>query len=438
MMKFPTGFSWGVATAAYQIEGASKKDGRGESIWDRFSHTPGKVQNGDTGDQACNHYGLYKEDVALIKELGVDSYRFSIAWPRIFPTGLAPVNLKGLDFYKRLLDELLRQGIKPAVTLYHWDLPQALEEQGGWLNRDTAYRFRDYSVRVFQELSDRVHSWTTLNEPWCSAYLGYGTGVHAPGKQNLAQSFQAAHTLLLAHGLTVQAYRELNLEKPLGIVLNLSPQYPASSKEEDQKAAWERDGFQNRWYLDPLFKGSYPQDLQVFLEMVNPRIHQGDLELISLPFDFLGINYYSRGLVQADPQGRPQTLQVERPKTAMGWEVYPQGLYDLLVRVHRDYGPLPLQITENGAAYDDSLRDGKVDDPQRRDYLQKHFAQALRAIEEGVPLEAFYVWSLLDNFEWAYGYQKRFGLIYVDFPSQERIMKSSALWYRDFLRGGNS
>lgn len=434
-MRFPDDFLWGVATASYQIEGAFNEDGRGESIWDRFSKTPGKVLHGHTGDVACNHYHLYKEDVALIKDLGVDSYRFSIAWPRILPQGSGSVNQKGLDFYKRLVDELLANGIKPAATLYHWDLPQILENHGGWLNRDTAKHFQDYAQIVFESLGDVIDSWITLNEPWCSAYLGYGNGHHAPGRQSFAEHFGAAHHLLLAHGLALQAYKQLNLSAEIGITLNLIPQYPASSKPADIDATRQADGFQNRWYLDPVFKGHYPQDLPEFLIYVDPYVQEQDLKLISAPIDFLGINFYSRAIIAADQTGKPQSQPAQYPVTAMGWEVYPQGLYDLLLRVHRDYGPIPLYITENGAAFHDILEQGQVADKERINYLEAHFAQAARAIAAGVPLKGYFLWSLLDNFEWAFGYERRFGIIYVDFETQQRILKDSAKWFKLFKKG---
>lgn len=433
-MKFPRGFVWGVATASYQIEGAAHEDGRGESIWDRFSKTPGKVLNGDTGDVACNHYHLYKEDVALIKDLGVASYRFSLAWPRIMPKGGGTVNQRGLDFYKRLIDELLRQGVAPAVTLYHWDLPQVLEDKGGWLNRDTAKYFADYAMVAFEAFGDSVTSWITLNEPWCSAFLGYGNGEHAPGKKDFASHLTAAHHLLLGHGLALQGYRQLNLEAEIGVTLNLTPQYPASTSPQDLAATRKADGFQNRWYLDAIFKGAYPEDMEESLTYVDLAMKPGDLELISRPNDFLGINFYSRGLIAADEKGDPQTQKPERSVTAMGWEVYPEALFDLLVRVHQDYGPIPLVVTENGAAYEDKLEQGRVRDTQRQAYLEQHFARALRAIEAGIPLQGYYVWSLMDNFEWAFGYDRRFGIVYIDFETQERILKDSALWYRSFLR----
>ncbi|NLJ80839.1 MAG: beta-glucosidase [Firmicutes bacterium] len=435
-MNFPKDFIWGAATAAYQIEGAFNQDGRGESIWDRFSKTPGKVLRGHTGDLACDHYNLFRRDLRLIAGLGVDSYRFSIAWPRIFPRGSGKVNSKGLGFYKELLMGLQELGIRPAATLYHWDLPQALENKGGWLNRDTAYYFRDYAALIFQELGDLAELWITLNEPWCSAYLGYGSGEHAPGIRSPQGYLQAAHNLLLAHGLALQAYREENLSPKIGISLNLIPQEPVSQRPEDLKAARLRDGFQNRWYLDPLFRGEYPRDLQES-SFIGSFVQEGDFSLIAAPLDFLGINYYSRDRIGADKEGRPVKYPAERELTAMGWEVYPQGLFDLLSRVDRDYGPLPLYITENGAAFEDTPQEGRVADFERKNYLKEHFAQAARAVEAGVPLKGYYVWSLLDNFEWAYGYERRFGLIYVDFKTQKRILKDSGRWFRSFLKGSN-
>ncbi len=433
-MHFPQDFVWGVATASYQIEGAFNEDGRGESIWDRFSKTPGKVLNGDNGDIACDHYHRYKQDIALTKELGVDSYRFSLSWPRILPEGTGAVNHTGLDFYKRVIEELLSRGVAPAVTLYHWDLPQVLEDKGGWLNRDIAKYFRDYAMIVFEGLGDVVSSWITLNEPWCSAFLGYGNGEHAPGMRDFPAHFTAAHHLLLGHGLALQGYRELNLPAGIGITLNLTPQYPVSQDPRDLAASQKADGFQNRWYLDPIFKGSYPEDMVDYLAFVDGAVQAGDLELISKPNDFLGINFYSRTLISADAGGLPRTENPRRDVTAMGWEVYPEALYDLLIRVHQDYGPISLYITENGAAYDDAVEHGRIKDSRRREYLEKHFAQAARAIRAGVPLKGYYVWSLLDNFEWAFGYDRRFGIVYVDFATQERIFKDSAFWYQSFLR----
>ena len=329
---------------------------------------------------------------------------------------------------------MLRNEIAPAVTLYHWDLPQALEDRGGWLNRDTAKYFRDYAMVVFEQLGDVAASWITLNEPWCSAFLGYGIGEHAPGKADIPSHYIAAHHLLLGHGLALQGYRQMNLPADIGITLNLTPQYPASSRPADVAAARKADGFQNRWYLDPIFKGAYPEDMDEALSCVSPAVKEGDLELISMPNDFLGINFYSRAIVSADEQGQPQTENPEFEVTAMGWEVCPEALYDLLVRVHSDYGPIPLYITENGAAYEDELENGRIKDTKRQAYLEQHIAQSARAIEAGVPLKGYYVWSLLDNFEWAYGYERRFGIVYVNFETQERILKDSARWYRSFCR----
>ncbi len=389
--------------------------------------------NGATGDVACNHYHLYREDVALLKKLGVDSYRFSLAWPRILPRGRGRVNQKGLDFYKRLLAELEAAKIHSAATLYHWDLPQALEDEGGWLNRDTAKYFADYAALVFEELEDYVDLWITLNEPWCSAYLGYGSGEHAPGKRGLPNYFRAAHHLLLAHGLSLAVYRELGSAADIGITLNLIPQYAAGASAPDRKAAEAADCFQNRWYLEPILKGAYPQDVPEYLKLVSGHIEPGDLSIIGQPLDFLGVNYYSRGIIKAAEGRLFESCRPQGPVTEMGWEIYPQGLYDLLMRLKNDYGPIPLYITENGAAFKDELVDGRILDQARAAYLKEHFAQGARAIKDGVNLRGYYVWSLLDNFEWSFGYERRFGLIYVDFKTQARVLKDSALWYRSFL-----
>lgn len=437
-MNFPQDFVWGVATSSYQIEGATREDGRGESIWDRFSHTPGKVMGMENGDVACDHYHRYEEDIALLKQIGVDSYRFSIAWPRLFPTGEGELNGKGLDFYKRLIEKLLQNGIQPLVTLYHWDLPQKLQDKGGWVNRDTAYRFQEYAATVFRHLGDLVTMWTTHNEPWCASFLGYGKGEHAPGIQDHYAAVQASHHLLLSHGLAVQAFRESGKNGRIGITLNLSAAYPATDDEEDQKAARIWDGYFNRWFLDPVLKGEYPQDMVELYSRYQPLdfIFDGDLETISVPIDFLGINYYSRSVLTAedpDPILGVGHQKPVLPTTDMGWEVYPEGLYDLLTRIKREYKPIDLYITENGAAYPDELKDGEVEDWDRVDYLKTHFEAAERAIREGVPLKGYYVWSLMDNFEWAYGYSKRFGIVYVDFRTQERTLKKSGKWFASFL-----
>jgi len=442
--NYPSDFLWGTATSSYQIEGAHDQEGRGESIWDRFSHTPGNVYNNDTGDVACDHYNRYQEDVSLMQQLGLDSYRFSIAWPRILPSGQGRVNQAGLDFYKKLAEELLQAGIKPAATLYHWDLPQALQDEGGWANRDTAHHFQEYAGLVFQELDGLIDSWITHNEPWVMAYLGHFFGEHAPGITDLSKAVAVSHNLLLSHGLAVRAYRDLfGSQGEIGLTLNLHPVYPADNSSRTREAVELSDAFTNRWFLEPVFQGSYPEDLlkRYREKLQQPEIQENDLEIISEPIDFLGVNYYSRNLVEYSPEPeilKFQPVEVEESKhTAMGWEVYPEGLYDLLCRIHRDYQPEKIYITENGAAYQDEVTGAadskRVKDPERIDYLKQHIDMAGKAIEEGVPLKGYYLWSLLDNFEWAHGYSKRFGIIYVDFATQERILKDSARWYRDLI-----
>ncbi|MCS7068019.1 MAG: GH1 family beta-glucosidase [Meiothermus sp.] len=434
---FPSDFTWGTATAAYQIEGAVHADGRGPSIWDTFSHTPGKVRGGDTGDVACDHYHRYLEDIRLMKELGVNAYRFSVAWPRILPEGRGLPNPKGLGFYDRLVDALLAQGLTPWITLYHWDLPQALEDQGGWPARQTAYAFAEYAGLLSRHLGDRVKHWITLNEPWCSAHLGYLAGVHAPGQQDLGLAVRASHHLLLAHGLAVPLIRQNAPGAQVGITLNLSPAHPASPDPADVAAARRFDGFQNRWYLEPLFGLGYPQDMLALYGEVAPPVRSGDLETIATPTDFLGVNYYTRTVVRNSTLGpyRFQAVQVGEERTAMDWEVYPEGLAELLLRLSREYRPKALYITENGAAYpDEPGPSGEVHDPQRIRYLERHLAQSLEALREGAPLKGYFVWSLLDNFEWAEGYSRRFGLVYVDYATQQRRLKASGRWFRDFLR----
>lgn len=439
VLRFPEGFVWGAATAAYQIEGAWDEDGKGPSIWDVFCRVPGAIQNGDTGEVACDHYHRWRGDVALMRELGLQAYRFSISWPRVLPEGRGKVNRLGLDFYDRLTDALLAAGIQPFVTLYHWDLPQALQEMGGWPSRDTARYFADFADVVSRRLGDRVHHWITLNEPWVVAYAGYGNGYHAPGVRDPLAAIQATHYLLLAHGLAVPVLRENGgAAAQVGITLNLAPVHPASDREEDVEAARRYDGFLNRWFLDPLFRGRYPEDMLEMLGVALPESYEGDLETISVPVDFLGVNNYTRSVVANDPDSLVvETKEVKpegRPYTEMGWEVYPEGLYEILVRVHRDYGPARLYVTENGAAFADRVgADGRVHDAQRVDFLREYIAQAHRAVEEGVPLAGYFVWTLLDNFEWAYGYSKRFGIVYVDFGTQERVIKDSGYWYREVI-----
>ncbi len=438
-LLFPKGFLWGAATASYQIEGAYDEDGKGESIWDRFSHTPGKVLNGDTGDVACDHYHRYVEDIELMKKLGLLAYRFSVSWPRVYPLGRGKVNKAGLEFYDRLVDRLMDAEIIPFATLYHWDLPQALQDVGGWANRDVAYYFRDYATTVGEALGDRVHYWITHNEPWVTAVLGYQIGNHAPGIRDQATSVRAAHHLLLSHGEAVHALRQVGgKEARVGITLNLTSAYPATESQEDAAAAKRADTFSNRWFLDPVFKGQYPQDWLGMIGELASNLEMGDLPVIASPIDFLGVNYYSRQVVRADPttpRGFSGVLVRDAEYTDMNWEIYPRGLYDLLTRLHRDYGGPEMHITENGAAFEDSIGpDGKVRDAQRIAYLRAHFIQAHQAIQDGVKLRGYFVWSLMDNFEWAYGYSKRFGMVYVDYETLKRIPKESARWYHEVIK----
>jgi beta-glucosidase len=423
---FPRNFLWGVATAAYQIEGAVSEDGRGLSIWDTFSHTPGKIFANHTGDIACDHYHRWPDDLDLIRSLGVQSYRFSVAWPRILPEGIGRVNEKGLDFYERLIDGMLERNIVPNATLYHWDLPQALQDRGGWGSRDTVHAFVNYADAVTRRLGDRVGFYATFNEPWCIATLGHANGEHAPGLQDMALALQVAHHVLLAHGLALPVMRENAPQAQHGIVLNFTPSYALDDTEEAQQAAKLMDSTFNRWYADPLFLGRYPEDAWALYGDAVPSVHEGDLTHISAAIDFLGVNYYTRAVFGHHPGN------VER--TAMGWEVYPQGLRELLLRLQRDYDPPVMYVTENGAAYDDKLEGGAVRDPERIRYLERHIAAVGEAIAAGAKVGGYYVWSLMDNFEWAHGYSKRFGLIYVDYDTQARTLKDSARWYRDFVR----
>ncbi|WP_309867456.1 GH1 family beta-glucosidase [Desmospora profundinema] len=440
---FPENFVWGVATSSFQIEGAVDRDGRGESIWDRFGKVPGKIDNGDTGDVACSHYDRYRDDVQLMKELSVQSYRFSVSWPRIFPEGKGRPNQKGMDFYKSLVDQLLQAGITPMLTCYHWDLPQALQERGGWLNRDTIDRFLEYVTHLYRELGDVVPSWITHNEPWVVSYLGYGNGIHAPGIQDFSSSLKAAHHLLLSHGKAVSAFRQLGpKDGEIGISLNLTSSYPADDSEECRDAARKWDGFINRWYLDPLFKGKYPADMVDYYAAggwFGPDTPEEEMDAISQPIDFLGINYYSRATLRPGDSGDPACLGVEhvstgRPVTAMGWEIDPQGLYDLLKRLRRDYGETPIIITENGAAFEDQRKeDDTIQDESRVRYIHDHLKACHRALADQVPLKGYYAWSFMDNFEWAFGYQKRFGLVHVDYETQKRTPKNSAWWYKQVM-----
>lgn len=432
--SFPPNFVWGAATSAYQIEGAWDEDGKGESIWDRFCHTPGNIDNGDTGDVACDHYHRWREDVGLMKEIGLRAYRFSISWPRVLPGGRGRVNPPGLAFYDRLVDGLLEAGIEPFPTLYHWDLPQVLQDRGGWPVRVTVDAFAEYADRVSRALGDRVRHWITLNEPFVSAFVGYLHGRHAPGHTDLDEARAASHHLLLAHGRAVEVIRANCPQAQVGIALNLVPHIPASPSTADRAAAWLGDGIVNRWFLDPLAARGYPLDVVQHYRRPMDFVQEGDLEVIAAPLDFLGVNYYTRRIVRntevPEEQNLPQQVFPHPEHTEMGWEVYPEGLYQLLGRLHFDYDFPALYITENGAAFPDQVGpDGEVHDPKRVAYLRAHLEQVARALDAGIPVRGYFAWSLLDNFEWSYGYSKRFGLIYVDYATQRRIPKTSARWY---------
>lgn len=449
---FPPDFVWGAATAAFQIEGASAEEGRGPSIWDTQCARPGAILDGSDGSVACDHFHRWESDLDLLGDLGLAAYRFSIAWPRVLPTGSGQVNDAGLAFYDRLVDGLLERGIEPHATLYHWDLPQGLEDTGGWRNRDTAYRFAEYAAIVGHRLGDRVRRWATLNEPWCSAFLGHASGEHAPGRTDPAEAVLASHHLLLGHGLAAQALHGGRRPAEVGIVINLYDVSPASDSPADVDAARRLDGQQNRWYLDPVLRGSYPADVVAdhaqFTDM--SFVRDGDLETIATRIDWLGINYYSsftvRGLdapVEPTPGERPTPwigmqdvalVPNGRPQTHMGWDVVPEGLTRVINRVHRDYPPLPLFVTENGSAYDDVVVDGEVHDTERVAYLDAHLRACLDAIADGAPLRGYFAWSLLDNFEWAWGYARRFGLVRVDYDTQARTPKSSATAYAAIVR----
>ena len=443
-IAFPEGFLWGAATAAFQVEGATDVDGRTDSIWDAFCRVPGNVVGGHTGEPGADHYRRVDQDVAMMADLGLGAYRFSIAWPRVRPDAGA-VNQAGLDFYKRLLDTLLEHDIKPWPTLYHWDLPQKLEDTGGWANRDTAYRFAEYAETIVDALGDRIDSWTTLNEPWCAAFLGYAAGIHAPGRAEPDAAVAAVHHLLLAHGLAGEVIR--SRDKQLGITLNMYPIIPADpDSAADRDVARRLDGLQQRIFLDPLLCGYYPADIVKDLEPFgfSSVIQEGDLKIINAPLDMLGVNYYTEHYVSAEPgdEGPSPWVGVEQlsfpkrdaPVTDMGWEVRPDGLTSVLLRVHNDYPKVPLYITENGAAFPD-LHDGDgVEDVDRTGYLESHLRAAHAAIAAGVDLRGYFCWSLMDNFEWAEGYAKRFGIVHVDYDTQVRTPKRSARWYSAVAR----
>jgi len=446
--RFPPGFLWGAATAAYQIEGAHDADGKGESIWDHFSHTPGAIGTGENADVACDHYHRYAEDVEHMAALGLGAYRFSVAWTRIFPDGGGAPNRRGLDFYRRLIDALHERGIAPAATLYHWDLPQALQERGGWLNRDTALRFAEYAAFVFHELGADVPLWSTHNEPFIAAFFGHGNGTNAPGIRNPWAILPAGHHLLLSHGLAVDAFRAIVPQQAqagrpapqIGVVLMIWPHHPASERPADVRAAQRTDGAMNRMFLEPLFRGAYPEDMLRHFGRrgMRPPVRPGDMELISRPIDFLGVNTYTRLRNAADPRDLiigARQLPASPPTTAMDWEIYPDCVVEAL-RKARTYTDLPLYITENGAAFADPAPgsdDQVVEDPERVAYLRDHIAACRRALDEGIDLRGYFVWSLLDNFEWNHGFSKRFGIIYVDYATQRRVWKRSAHFFREVI-----
>jgi beta-glucosidase len=418
------------------VEGAVETDGRGPSIWDTFCATPGAIRNGDNGSRACDFYHRYREDIALMRDAGIDAFRFSISWPRILPSGRGPINAAGLDFYERLVEELLTAGIQPFPTLYHWDLPQALEDAGGWPARETAEAFAEYASIVGDRLGDRVEHWMTHNEPYCSSWLGYVVGVHAPGRKDRAAGAAAVHHVLLSHGLAVQALRATCPNAEVGIVLDSWPIHPATADPADIEAARQVDGARNRLFFDPVLRGEYPVDVLAWLGSDCPRILDGDLETISTPIDFVGINNYSRRVVRAGAPGEEpiDITPAENSQTGLGWEIYPNGLREVIARLHREYNVETIYVTENGAAFPDVRdEDGEVRDLNRVAYLEGYLTEVARAIAEGAPVRGYFAWSLLDNFEWAQGYSQRFGIVYVDFETLERIPKSSYYWYGDLI-----
>ena len=434
----PSDFLWGAATSAFQTEGSPSADGRLPSIWDDFGRTPGAVEGGDTGEVACDSYRRWPEDLDLLRQLGVTSYRFSIAWPRIQPTGRGPANVAGLDHYDQMVDDLLEAGIRPFTTLYHWDLPSALQHTGGWTSRETSYRFAEYATIVAERLGDRVSQWVTLNEPLCSAWIGHMEGRMAPGMRDLRSAVHASHHLLLAHGLAVQALRSVATKTPsVGIVNNLSPCEPATDTPTDIQAAMRADGHTNRWWLDPLVGRGYPVDM-VELYGIELPVRQGDMETIATPLDFLGLNYYFRQKIAADPTvatlGFRQVPVEGATTTALDWEVHPAGLEEMLLRLTKDYNAPALYVTENGSAWtDEADANGYVADHERTAYLLDHVDAVAEAVAQGAPVRGYFAWTLLDNFEWAYGYRPRFGLAHVDYATQRRVLKLSGQTYRDLI-----
>ncbi len=441
-ISFPKGFLWGTASASYQIEGGYKEDGKGESIWDRFAHTAGKIKHGDTGDDACDFYHRQADDIALMEELGLNAARISLSWPRIMPSGKGRVNQKGLDFYDRVVDEMLSRNIQPWVTLYHWDLPQTLEDAGGWPNRDLAEYFRDYAAVAADSLSDRVKHWMAFNEPWIFTMLGYHMGIHAPGRREPEKALQATHTVNLAQGMAVKAIREAK-HKPeaVGTAFSMSPVHPRTGSLEDRAAAERWHRFFNLWFLDPVMRGKYPEAHLHGSVEDHIDIHAGDMEVIKAPLDFIGINLYTRAVVAHDPQDRRMGVAQIRPGgeeiTDFGWEVYPQALSEMILRITKDYGGLPIYVTENGCSYGDQPgADGKVNDQRRVSFLRRFIGEVGRAMQAGADVRGYFLWTFTDNFEWAEGFQQRFGIVYCDFKTQQRIVKESGHWYARLARTG--
>jgi beta-glucosidase len=441
--SFPKGFLWGAATSAYQIEGSPLADGAGPSIWQRFAHTHGRTQNGETGDIACDHYNRWRDDVKLMSELGLTAYRFSIAWSRILPEGRGRVNRKGVDFYSRLVDGLLEKGIQPAVTLYHWDLPAALDDRGGWLNPDIAEWFAEYATVMYRALDDRVPMWATLNEPWVVTDGGYLHGALAPGHRNLYEAPIASHNLMRSHAMAVQAYRAEGKNR-IGLVVNLEPKHAASDSDEDIAATARADAYFNRQYLDPVFRGSYPEELEEIFGDAWPKHSSSDMKLIQEPFDFLGINYYTRNVTRNDPDAHPVRAGAVRQNqgtyTETGWEVYPKGLTEILVWVKERYGDIPMYVTENGAAFYDppTIEGDELEDPLRVKYYRGHIRAVRDAIVQGVDLRGYFAWSLLDNYEWSLGYSRRFGIVHVDYETLARTPKASARFYSEVIRSNGA
>lgn len=441
IIQFPKDFKWGAATASYQIEGATNEDGRGVSIWDTFSKTPGKVHNGDTGDVACDSYHRYEEDVELIHDLGADVYRFSVAWPRIFPNGTGEVNQKGVDYYHKLVDSLLEKGIEPMCTLYHWDLPQALQDKGGWDNRETIEAFVQYADFMFKEFDGKIKKWITVNEPWCSSFLSNYIGEHAPGNQNLQLATDIAHHILVAHGRAVKQFRDSNIEGEIGYAPNVTWFEPYSTKQQDIEACNRGNAWNLEWFFDPVFKGSYPSFMVDWFKEkgATPTILDGDLEIISQPIDFLGINYYTGNVGRyKENEGLfdLENIDMGYDKTDIDWFIYPEGFYKVLVKIKDLYGNVPIYITENGACYNEEPENGEVADHKRIDYLKTHLTALKRSMDSGVNVKGFLYWSLMDNFEWALGYSMRFGIVHVNYETLERTKKDSYHWFGETIQNG--